>query len=748
MQERQLEEKHLKATISLIHEEEKLLGDQQQQLQEKMNEQAKEVTSHTINTASEEAFYDSVVEYRQYEQELMLRYHNAQTKEKRLHTLHTMEENPYFARIDFKEDQEASETLYLGIASLRDPKENTIVIDWRAPIANLYYEGELGEATYSANKEEFSVELLLKRQFNIQKGKLISMVDTSEMINDEFLLDILDSASSPQMKNIVSTIQKAQNKIIRDTHSKIMLVEGIAGSGKTSALLQRIAFLLYHHRNWLQTEQVLLFSPNHLFTDYIARVLPSLGESEIPTQTFTAFLQKLVPHYQIHNTTQEEEQFLNEDPQPVQRLKNGLKLIDQIEPYIQNIRSLGPIFRDLKIGGEVYLTKEQIRQWYQETNPNLPLYQRTQLLQTKLMDQLADLQKEEARKDWVVQQAAEKLDELYDNNPDIEDSEKKEKQLTKQLRQQLVKKKFRSLRRQIRHFRFVNSAKQYLHFLSQVNRDLTNDLWQKSLVQVRKSLKKKQMKQEDALLYCLLVRKIYPLKAREKVRFIFIDEMQDFPPAQVALLKQLYPKAWLTLCGDLNQKVFNNDSIVNSQEQLFKDQEVTHYQLTTSYRSTEEITRFANQFLSTEDQVKTTARKGELPLFVRQENEKQALDWLSEDLQQTQTPFQWRTAIICQSTQKCKELYQSLAEPCQQKIQLITSENDFIKRNQLIIPAYLAKGLEFDKVYAWYTEDRYSPQDKLIFYTMATRAMHQLTVITYGTRATLFADMDPATYQQ
>ncbi|HLQ40978.1 MAG TPA: RNA polymerase recycling motor HelD [Tetragenococcus sp.] len=730
-----------------MNQEEDFLADQQQLLQKKMNEEVAEINTHKINIGSEESFYESATEYRQYEQELQLRYQSAQAKDKRLNTLQTMADNPYFARIDFKEGNDQPETLYLGIAALRDQKENTIMIDWRAPIANLYYEGELGPATYRANKETFKVELLLKRQFNIQKKKIISMVDTSEMINDEFLLDILDSTSSNRMKNIVSTIQKAQNKIIRDTDSKIMLVEGIAGSGKTSALLQRIAFLLYHHREWLKTEQVLLFSPNHLFTDYISLVLPSLGESEIPTQTFTSFLEKMLPEFQIHNTTQEEEQFLNEESRPVQKLKNSLALVDQIDPYIDNITAWGPLFRDIKIKNEVYISKTQIRQWYQNTNPNLPLYQRTQLLQEQLFNKLAQLQKNESKKDWVKQAALEKLEEIYENNPDIEDSDKKERQLTKQLKEQLAKKKFRPLRRQIQQFRFINLKKQYLHFLSQADHTLADNLWLKSIQEVKNLLKNRQLLQEDALLYLLLARKLYPLKNTAKIRFIFIDEMQDFPPAQVALLKQLFPKARMTLCGDLNQKVFSNDSIVKSMQELFKEQKITHHQLTTSYRSTEEITNFANQFLSQEDQVKTTARKGKLPIFVQKDQLKEAVGWLENDLQQLSVPSQWRIAIIAKNSQACKELYQELTAEHKKQIQLITSEDDFIKRKQIIIPAYLAKGLEFDKVYACYQEEDYSKQDKLVFYTMATRAMHELTVINYGKKSLLFETMDPQTYQ-
>lgn len=755
MNERQYEEKHLAQTISLIKNENQILKEQQNELQQSMQSQLKEVAENTINTATEESFYESVVEYRQHEHELTLRYQSAEAKAKRLNTLQTMAQSPYFARIDFREDQEPTETLYLGIASLRDKNDNTIIIDWRAPIANLYYEGELGEAYYKANKETFHVDLLLKRQFKIQNGQLLSMVDTSEMINDDFLLDILDETSSPQMKNIVSTIQKAQNKIIRDTSSKYMVIEGIAGSGKTSALLQRVAFLLYHHRNWLNIDQVLLFSPNHLFSDYISMVLPSLGESEAPTQTFTNFLQLLVPRYTIRNVAQEEEQFLSGENNPIQKLKNGLTALDQIPSYIDSITDFGPIFRDLKVNDQVYIPKKQIRKWYKETNSILPLYQRIQLLQTKILKKIGGLQKEEAKKEWVKERASEKIDEIYENNPDLEDSEEKEKQLTKQVKQDLVKNKFRPLVKQVNHYRFINFAKQYIHFLKQFPSEILQKYnisaknWEDSIQVIRQQMKNKEILQEDALLYFSLLKDIYPVNIEHNVRFIFIDEMQDFPPAQAALLKQLFPRASITLCGDLNQKVFGNETIVNSLDELFDQEEVTRYQLTTSYRSTKEITAFANQFLSQEDQVQTTARNGKQPLIVNASNQTQAVDWLMKDLfDHSKQKTQWRSAIIGKTTKECEALYELLADSTKKQIQLITSEDEFMKRSIIIIPAYLAKGLEFDRVYAWHVAENFSVNDQLILYTIASRAMHELNVITYEQGSPLLEKLSPDTYQK
>jgi Superfamily I DNA and RNA helicases len=752
-EQRTLEIQHLDTTIQMIENEQELIKKQQASVQDSLQTQLKEISDKKINIGSEEAFYESVLEYQQHEQELMLRYQTTESQEKRLKTLSTMKKSPYFARIDFTEANEPRETLYLGIASLRDSKEDTIIIDWRAPIANLYYEGELGPTFYETDEDRFEVELLLKRQFKIQDGEMQSMVDTSEIINDEFLLEILDEASSSQMKNIVSTIQKAQNAIIRDTTSKVMLIEGIAGSGKTSALLQRIAFLLYRHRRWLEDEQVLLFSPNHLFSDYIAMVLPSLGESEVPTRTFQSFLQQLLPTYEIIKEEQQEEHFLTGIDNRIETFKNGLSLINRIPKYVKGITDFGPLFRDLKIKGETYITKQQLRTWYQETNNQLPLYQRTQLLQTKVLKKIGGLEKDEMKKNWVKEAAREKVQEIFEDNPHLEDTEEKERQLFNKARRQIVHKKFRALTRGVQRFQFINFPKQYLHFLQQIDpkvlakASISTEDWLASIGQTRQQFIQKQLNKEDALLYIVLLRQLYPMTIEQKARFIFIDEMQDFPPAQVALLRALYPKAGITLCGDLNQKVFGNETIVHSLPDLFPDEEVARYQLTTSYRSTEEITDFANQFLSQEEQVKTTARRGALPRLIQTEQTSKAIAWLMADLADEQKNRRWRTAIICQTTQECEALHAALSEEAQDKIQLIASEESFMKRSIMIIPAFLAKGLEFDRVYAWNVSDNFqTEQDKLVLYTMATRAMHELAVMSIGTPSPLL-QVNPETYQ-
>ncbi len=740
MNERELEKKHLTKTLDIIQNEQEILQKQRDSNNASFQEQLKEITDQKIKIGSDESFYESVIDYQQHEQELVLRYQTAESQEKRIRTLKTMADTPYFARIDFKEGIEPKETLYLGIASLRDSHDSPIVIDWRAPIANLYYEGELGTAYYETKTDRFTVDLLLKRQFKIQEGQLLSLVDTSEMINDEFLLDILDEASSAQMKNIVSTIQKAQNQIIRDTHSKYLLIEGIAGSGKTSALLQRIAYLLYHHRQWLNEKELLLFSPNHLFSDYIARVLPSLGESEVPTQTFRSFLNRLLPQFKIIQRDQQEEAFLANDEDKIERLKSGTELIDEITAYGKKIAQHGPLFRDLKIKGQCYIKKENLRQWYQETNQLLPVYQRTQLLQEKVFKKIAGLEKDEAKKDWVKKAAEEKLEQAFQNDPNLEYTEEKERQLLRKFRKQIAHKKFHFLSRGVAAYQFINLPKQYVHFLSQIPNEclsharLSVKEWQDSLKKVQMDFKNRELTQPDALLYFLLMKQLYPVYVTEKARFIFIDEMQDFPPAQVALLRKLYPNASFTLCGDLNQKVFDNETIVNHLDELFPTDSVTHYKLTTSYRSTKEITDFSNQLLTRSDMITTTARQGKLPAWVHFTNQDQSLAWLVKQLVTLQNDHRFRTAIIAKTTKECENLYEKLDDKTRSNVQLIVSEEAFLKRTILIIPAFLAKGLEFDRVFAWNVGSNFaSDKDQLILYTMTTRAMHELTLLSQET---------------
>jgi DNA helicase-2/ATP-dependent DNA helicase PcrA len=385
------------------------------------------------------------------------------------------------------------------------------------------------------------------------------------------------------------------------------------------------------------------------------------------------------------------------------------------------------------------------------------MYQRMQLLQTKLLKKIGGLEKDEMKKDWVKKEADELVDALFVNNPDMEDSEKAERRLRRQMAQKVVRKKMRPIRRQITRYGFVNYAKQYLHFLQSVPKhllekyELTHENWTAMLEELLGDFKKKDISLEDGTLMFLLMKSIHPLEVKQKARFIFIDEMQDFSPAQVALLRHLYPKATYTLCGDLNQKVFGNESMVHSLGQIFPDQALTHFELTTSYRSTEEITHFANQFLTQENRVELTARVGDLPKIYYANETRQMVDGLIRQIEETaEMAKYWRTAIIAKTVEECQDLYNQLSPEQQSQVQLLTDEEDFMKKSLIIIPTYLAKGLEFDRVFAWNIspENYHTEQDKLILYTVCTRAMHELNLLVIGQRSPLLEMIPETLYRQ
>lgn len=734
MTQKNLEIKHLEHTLSLIKAEERHIQDVLKNNQQVFKEAslANGDKENRVNAFSQESLWESYFARRDHEQQLLIQYHSQEALEKRANTLKVMEKNPYFARIDFTEEEEFT-SLYIGIASLRNEKEDTFVVDWRSPIANLYYESELGPTFYESQKEKLYVNLILKRQFKIKDGKLLSLVDTSETIHDDFLLEILDENSSNQMKNIVATIQKAQNAIIRDTDSQVMMIEGIAGSGKTSALMQRIAYLLYTHREWLKPEQVLLFSPNHLFSEYIAEVLPSLGESQIPTKTFSTYFHELLPQFTIVKQVSQEE-FLQGKKSATTSLKASLAILPYLTNYLEKITPVGPLFTNLKIKGETILAKEQIRRYYQETNHLLPLYQRIALLQTKLLKKIGGLKKDEQKKQWVKDALEEKLQEIYSANPNLSDDNQNLGKLNQKIAKQIVNRHFKKIMRQIESYSYVAFNRQYLHFLSTLPTSLLEKFaispkdFQGDLKQIKENFQQRQLSIADAPLFVLLRKSLAPFYPEKKARFIFIDEMQDVTPLEALVLKELHENGNFTFCGDLNQQIFGNPTLVTEVKTIFPDKKLSHYQLTTSYRSTGEIMDFAESFLL-EKKSLAAPRNGQKPsvYFATDASLKEKL------LKSLPEKKNIRRAILTKTIQDAKDVYELLKNDLD--LQLIIEEDDYFKRSLVVMPAYLAKGLEFDEVIGVIDEKEFTTDaDRLVLYTILTRGMHQLELFVKGNK--------------
>jgi Superfamily I DNA and RNA helicases len=291
--ERKLEQKRVDQVITEIQSQLKQTEKEYKKAHDETSSVEKNyVQNAKVNTTEVDDRMETNAEIQQQKQLVAKNIQTEQILKEQLNTLGELEKTPYFGRIDIQDPGDDKETLYIGTASLNDDQQNFLIYDWRAPISSVYYNGTLGAVEYETPAGLQQTDLLKKRQFKINDGVIKNMFDTNETVGDEILQSVLDEHSDEYMKNIVATIQKEQNDIIRNTKSDLLLVQGVAGSGKTSAILQRIAFLLYHSRDTLNADQIVLFSPNLLFSRYISDVLPSLGEKNMRQVTLHEFFSR------------------------------------------------------------------------------------------------------------------------------------------------------------------------------------------------------------------------------------------------------------------------------------------------------------------------------------------------------------------------------------------------------------------------------------------------------------------------
>ena len=345
--DRQYEQAHLDQVMDLINKKETELTKSIKQVQK----EARDLNSHFFDDVRLDydgysTSMETALSIHQQQQLLSEREHDWQHSAQQLDTIKRLKKSPYFARVDFKEDHNAeAETIYIGLGSFADKNDHFLVYDWRAPISSIYYDGKLGKVSYQSPEGEITVDMTKKRQFMIKDGKIVNMFDTNESIGDQMLLEVLSEKSSTQMKSIVTTIQKEQNRIIRDTKSELLFVQGAAGSGKTSAILQRIAFLLYRYRGNLTSSDVIMFSPNQLFNDYVKNVLPEMGEQNMVQMTYQQFIARRLPAMKVENLF---ELFENKKQnKQIAAFKNSLAFFKALTRYGKHLNEKGVAFKDI-----------------------------------------------------------------------------------------------------------------------------------------------------------------------------------------------------------------------------------------------------------------------------------------------------------------------------------------------------------------------------------------------------------------
>lgn len=758
--EEALEQKHLDNIMKQIKEREKSL----KKSIKSAEGEARNLNSHFFDDVKLDydgysTSMETALSIHQQQQLLSEREHAWQHSAKQLDTVERLEKRPYFARVDFKEQGEKKpETIYIGLGSFADKNDHFLIYDWRAPISSIYYDGKLGEVSYNSPEGKITVDMTKKRQFMIEDGKIVNMFDTNESIGDQMLLEVLSEKSSTQMKSIVTTIQQEQNKIIRNTSADLLFVQGAAGSGKTSAILQRIAFLLYRYRGNLTSSDVIMFSPNQLFNDYIKNVLPEMGEQNMVQMTYWQFVARRLPGMNVENLFKQFED-QNADTN-ISKFKDSVNFFNLVTRYAKHLNKRGVVFKNIYFRDKkkLYFDKEKIKEIYYSYNENYNLANRIDATREELIKMLNRKIAPEARKAWVARtiegMSQSELNELYDR-PDQEfESEAKEEAF---LGRKIVLKALKGVHKRILHNHFINMRAQYLSFLRAVPKmvdlakwNIDEEDWMHHIDEVKENFKKHDIAITDVSAYLYLYDLITGRRTNYEMRYAFIDEIQDYTPFQLAYLKYNFPRAKFTMLGDLNQAIFTKDesrSLLKQISGLFDPEKTDVVQLTKSYRSTKQLTNFTKQILRQGEKIEAFNRQGPKPVIWGRDGDEQAIDVLVDILRDNEKR-KMTTAIITKDLAGAKFVHEKLSEKGE-KSTLIATANQRLVDGTLVIPSYLAKGLEFDAVVMWGANKKnYHQLDETqLVYTITSRAMYKLDVIYTGEKSPLL-DVDPVTYEE
>lgn len=594
---------------------------------------------------------------------------------KNINSLRKSLSSPYFGRVDFSYDDDII-SVYIGINGIIENLKN-YVFDWRSPIASLFYNYGVGKAEYTAPIGKIQGDILLKRQYKISNGKIKRCFESDINIDDEYLQEILSSASSKKMTNIVNTIQKEQNMIIRNVDDKHLIVQGIAGSGKTSVALHRIAYLLYNEKN-LTNNNVLIFSPNEVFSDYISNVLPELGEQNVLQTTFSDFSSSYIDG-DIESFTNFLERYYNNENICLENQKhNKIKLSNEfkkeIDIFLKDYISTARFVKGLSINGKK-ITREELNRIFQEKFDNREVSRRLE----DMSEYLGGYKKEFKRK--IFQKLKELL--TIDTNP----------------------------------------IEVYNKILSKNNLSIDKE---KTKFNSNGKIKKLSYSDLLPLMYINFELNGYP-NART-IKHVIIDEAQDYTLLQFDILKKIFNSASFTILGDVNQTInpfykYDNLNDINS---IFNNKG-KYIELTKTYRSSQEIIEFSNNILGI-DNACSVRHSNSIPVEFREVDKNEIRKILVENVHKMEEQNMKRIAIITKSNEEVINLYNELKKDLT-KLKMINNSKDFKIGNLVILPSYISKGLEFDGVIIYTDkENEYQEKDKYLFYVVCTRAQHALSI--------------------
>ena len=595
---------------------------------------------------------------------------------------------PYFGRIDFLEKKENSKVMpiYIGIHTFYDPESRaTLIHDWRAPVSSMFYDHELGEAGYRSPSGEIKGEISLKRQYRIRGGKMEFMIESALTVHDDILQKELSSNVDDKMKNIVATIQREQNQIIRNEDIRTLIIQGVAGSGKTSIALHRIAYLLYTFRDSISSKDILIISPTKVFSDYISNVLPELGEETVPETSMEQILSGVLEHKYKYQTYFGLVNELLEKPSSslIDRIayKASFGFISELDKFILHIENTYFKAADVKLTKYITIPAPFIEEQYLRFN-RYPIRRRFDAMADYMLDML------KIQYAFTVTTAG----------------------------RNLLKKEIRLM------FAGNNDIQVYKDFFKWTNNP--------GMFKMRKG---------HTLEYSDLAPLAYLHLALEgngnqpfRVKHLLIDEMQDYSPIQYKVIQKLFP-CRKTVLGDAGQSVnpYGSSTAETIQKSLTASEIM---KLCKSYRSTFEITDFA-QKIHPNAELEPVARHGEKPQILQFGSAVEELSGIMGLISTYRKSGYKSLGIICKTEQQAREMADMLKSYAND-ISFLSSQSSAFVQGIVIISAHMAKGLEFDEVIIPQTDERNyrSEIDKSMLYVAVTRAMHRLTLTFHEAR--------------
>ncbi|MGH4119364.1 HelD family protein [Clostridium sp.] len=646
---------------------------------------------------------DMVIEYFDHERYVMEE--AFKTIDRRLKELTALKTSPYFGRIDFSEEDLGIEKMYIGRFGVTP--QNTfepLIVDWRAPVASLYYTGALGEASYDAPKEKILVNILAKRQYIIKKAKLMGMFDSALDIKDEILQMVLSSNASEKLKDIIMTIQKEQDDLIRQPRIKTIVVDGVAGSGKTTIALHRVAYLLYNYRKVLQ-DKVLILGPNNVFMEYISTVLPSLGESGVKQTTFRDFAFDILEIDEVMSLKEYMEKVLSGESEFAQDImyKNSKEYKYLLDDAIEKLDVDYFKIEDLIFMEQKILSKEDITEMFHYHYKTMPLFRRSKKIKRIIYSKISNARDEKVRaiqKEYekAVQSLTEEERDFKVNNLDF----------NRRIKIREVVKAMIELKRNLTWIQNGNCVELY-NKVNGYKRLTENDL--------------------AGILYIKI--KLEGIKISEEIKHVVIDEAQDYNQLQFLVIKELTGCTSLTIVGDSNQRMIPYDGNIPMLDikNILPELNVEEFRLKTSYRSTVEIMEYANKYLNS-DPIVPIVRNGEKVTQNSICNVDELKSFIIQKTEQFKSKGYENVAIICKDIKETEKVFDITRDIA--GIKIINTENAVYHSGIVVIPSYFAKGLEFDAVIMALDEPgsmgKYKQEDKLR-YVMATRALHELHVV-------------------